>query len=86
MESLSQGTPVIASLGTPWEILNIIQCGYWTSNNVEVLSQIINQAIDLDPIDYTAFRERARKLAVDKFDIQKNIDLWINEYNWVANT
>jgi glycosyltransferase involved in cell wall biosynthesis len=86
LESLAQGTPVIASLGTPWEILNVFQCGYWTSNNVEILSEIINQAIDLDPIDYEAFRERARKLAVDEFDIEKNIDLWINEYNWVANT
>lgn len=29
-EALSVGTPVMASLGTPWEELNTVGCGWWT--------------------------------------------------------
>ena len=44
-EALSVGTPVIASLGTPWEELNIHRCGWWVNNDVDTLAQTIEKVL-----------------------------------------
>ena len=41
VESLSQGTPVIASTGTPWKILEKYHAGYWIKNNPENIAKKI---------------------------------------------
>lgn len=49
-EALSVGTPVMASLGTPWQSLNTHQCGWWidrTPENIaDVMTKIINMPVD----------------------------------------
>ena len=40
-ESLSHATPVIASMGTPWQGLNSKGCGIWTSNDPPLLAEAI---------------------------------------------
>lgn len=80
-ESLAQGTPVIASTGTPWEILEQAQAGFWTDNQPKVLSEVINRAMSMSDSEYLAYRARARALVQAHFDITANVERWMEVYN-----
>ena len=81
VESLAQGTPVVASTGTPWEILPEYNAGYWVKNSTSSLSETIDSILALTPEKYSSMRQNARQLCENKFDINKNIDKWINIYS-----
>lgn len=83
-EALTQGTPVIASLGTPWEILNDQKAGFWSSNEVKRMAETLNRMADLDPDTYKNYRENAARL-VEEFDIEKNIHKWETVYRRLLN-
>ena len=76
IEALSQGTPVIASKGTPWQSLNEEKAGYWIDNSPESIAACIDQALGLSESEYAAIRVNAQILA-DRFDVSKNIGNWI---------
>lgn len=76
IESLSQGTPVVASKGTPWKILEEYNAGYWIDNNPIVISNLIDKLLDLNTSDYLQMRINAYNLVYEKFDINKNVQLW----------
>ena len=76
IESLSQGTPVIASKGTPWQSLNEEKAGFWIDNSPECIAACVDQALGLLESEYAAVRINAQKLA-DSFDVSKNIGNWI---------
>lgn len=76
IESLSQGTPVIASKGTPWQILEESNSGYWTDNSPESIAKYVDRIIDLKIEEYSIQRENSYQLAL-KYDIYTNIDKWI---------
>lgn len=78
LESLSQGTPVIASHGTPWQKLVDNNAGFWIDNNENEIAKIIGVAIMLDINEYQETRENAYKLALE-YDVYNNIDNWIKE-------
>lgn len=80
IESLAQGTPVIASQGTPWEILEDYGAGFWISNSIEEIKKNIDKTIQLETDIYSMMRVNGRKLSEEKFDISKNVDIWINHY------
>ena len=42
-EALIVGTPVMASLGTPWEALNTERCGWWRDNSPESIAAVIDE-------------------------------------------
>lgn len=65
VESLSQGTPVIASLGTPWSSLNEFKAGYHVSNEPSVLAEAFDNLISLSDDEYKSMRESALKLAAE---------------------
>ena len=80
IESLAQGTPVVASKGTPWQILRDRKAGFWVENEVSSLASVINKIIDLNIEEYNALRENARQLAYEEFNIDSNIEKWITTY------
>lgn len=77
IEALSQGTPVVASTGTPWSILEEMKAGYWIDNTPDEISKAIDRVILQSPKDYTNMRKNAYALG-DTFDINKNISHWID--------
>lgn len=85
IESLAQGTPVIASLNTPWEILKTKKAGDWVSNDPDSLNVAIEKFIIMDTITYKSYRKNAVDLVRDSFDIKKNIVNWIETYNSIIN-
>lgn len=84
-ESLSVGTPVIASKGTPWEELNSCHCGWWVNNDIQTLAQTIEKALSLSEEEKDAMRKRGKKLVVEKYsDIQVAIQMK-QLYEWILN-
>lgn len=63
-EALSYGLPVIASQGTPWEILRIAGCGLWVDNSPESLRQAI---VTMRQGSLVEMGKRARQLAEKQF-------------------
>lgn len=80
VESMNHGTPVIASKGTPWAILEDFNCGYHIENSSEQIALAIDKMISLDANDYLSMRRNSVRLVDEKFNIETKIDLWINEY------
>lgn len=76
IEALSQGTPVIASHGTPWQKLVDSKAGLWIDNNENEVAKSIDKVLAMDEEDYLLVRENAYKLALE-FDVYSNIDNWI---------
>jgi glycosyltransferase involved in cell wall biosynthesis len=76
IESLAQGTPVVASTGTPWKLLSEKSAGFWVDNSATALASTIDTIITMHSTQYAAFRKNAQALADSEFDIRKHIYLW----------
>ena len=81
IESLAQGTPVIASKGTPWQALPENNAGYWIDNSPEEIGQAIDTLFSLSENHYQEMREQAYQFCTEQFDVKKNIDKWLEVIN-----
>jgi glycosyltransferase involved in cell wall biosynthesis len=81
VESLAQGTPVIASTGTPWQSLEEQTAGFWSSSNPPEMAQTIDRMLMLDSAVYQGFRNNALNMARQCFDIRQNIGAYMELYN-----
>ena len=80
LESISYGTPVIASTGTPWQLLQSKKAGFWVSNEIESLKTNFNNILELSNLDYINFRINA-KLFSNEFKTDSICPKWVNFYN-----
>lgn len=80
MESLAQGTPVIASTGTPWQLLETEQVGSWVANDPETLGKAIDTYLTMPDNQYRTCRKRAQALARQRFDVMANVAQWQQLY------
>tara|TARA_B100000242_G_scaffold278936_1_gene237021 strand:- start:12859 stop:13974 length:1116 start_codon:yes stop_codon:yes gene_type:complete len=85
LESLTQGTPVIASSKTPWKLLNEYNAGLYIDNTIENWKNALENTIALDDYEYKDFRTNAYRLVDEKFNIEKNIGKWIDIYNKILH-
>jgi len=81
IEALAWSTPVIASTGTPWEILEAEKSGYWVNNNPESLANAIDKILSLDKDEYMKMCLNARTLVENHFEVNENISKWVDIYN-----
>lgn len=79
IESLAQGTPVVASKGTPWKILEENYAGFWVDNSKENLSKVIEKTIALSTLEYKCMGKNAYALS-EKFNINTNVWRWLDIY------
>jgi glycosyltransferase involved in cell wall biosynthesis len=80
VESLFQGTPVIASYGTPWKILSETNSGFWVDNSVESIQKIILQISKINENEYN-FMVKNAKLLAEQFSSDKILEKWITLIN-----
>jgi glycosyltransferase involved in cell wall biosynthesis len=80
IESLAQGTPVVASTGTPWAHLTSENAGFWCDNEVPTLTQMIDTVLTIDRDAYAQMRIDAERLAKN-YDVMENVDTWITQYH-----
>jgi len=75
IEALSQGTPVVASKGTPWERLNEEEAGFWIENTPEEIAKTIDAIIEQTEDNYIRYRNNALELSAS-FDVYKHVEEW----------
>jgi glycosyltransferase involved in cell wall biosynthesis len=80
LEALICGTPVIASFGTPWKILEEKKAGFYCENSIKVLSNTILNTLELTDLEYTKMCRNAQSLFDEQFSIEKNIHAWEKIY------
>ena len=85
LESLSQGTPVVASKGTPWGELPKIQAGFWIEHSEEEIARCIDEILSMDESTYLGFRKNAFSYAHNEFDIDQKYLIWIENYQRFLN-
>lgn len=82
-EALSVGTPVIASLGTPWQELNTKHCGWWVDNDVETLADTISQALSLPQEAIDEMGNNGKRLVNEKYRDTQVAAMMKQLYEWV---
>jgi glycosyltransferase involved in cell wall biosynthesis len=80
LESLAQNTPVIASKGSPWSVLEKEHLGLWVNNSPDSLSSAITSVMKMSEDEYEAHRRGGRSFVELNYDIDRNIDKWIEVY------
>ncbi len=80
VEALNQGTPVLASTGTPWQILEEYNAGLHISNDPTQLSKGIDSILSLEKNQYHQMRLNSYKLVDENFKVDTQIHKWIDIY------
>lgn len=83
-EALSVGTPVMASLGTPWEELNSVGCGWWIDRSPENIAGVMQQVIDMPLSKLLAMGEKGRELVRQKYVASQVASQMRQLYEWLA--
>lgn len=76
LEALAQGTPVVASKGTPWQILAEREAGFWIDNSEKEIASCIDKLLLINEKKYLKMRNNASNLAKE-FCIYLNIEKWL---------
>lgn len=84
-EALSVETPVIASLGTPWEELNTERCGYWVNNDVSTLAEAIERVLSLTTEEIAKMGENGKRLVLGKYQDTQVAQMMQQLYVWILN-
>lgn len=69
-EALAVGVPVITTHGTPWEDLEIKQCGWWIHLSVSNLEAIIEKVTRTSVADLKNMGIQGRNLVLEKYEIK----------------
>lgn len=75
VEAMAQGTPVIASKGTPWQKLSEKHSGWWIPSEPKDVAESIDELMSMDAEAYEKMRENAYAFSRE-FDVFMNIDQW----------
>lgn len=75
IEALSQGTPVVASKGTPWESLPEEHAGFWIDNSPEIIAETLDNLISQTEEEYKKYREGALNYS-KSFDVYEHVGEW----------
>lgn len=66
-ESLASGTPVITTVGTPWNDLNSFNAGAWIEIGTQSLVETLRRFLSLSDEELEAMGKNGRKLIETKY-------------------
>lgn len=84
-EALIVKTPVMASLGTPWEELNARHCGWWVNNDIHTLAQTMEEVFSLSDEELLTMGERGKQLVIEKYSSVQVATQMKHLYEWILN-
>lgn len=84
-EALAVGIPVITTQGTPWEDLEIYQCGWWIELSVTNLEGIIAKVTHKSVDELKSMGIQGRNLIREKYEIKAITNKIIELYQKVLN-
>lgn len=82
-EALICGTPVYASLGTPWGELNECNAGWWQDNSPETIAKVILDILSKSDEELRAMGANGRKLMEEKYEQHKVAAMMKRLYEWI---
>lgn len=82
-EALLVGTPVMASLGTPWESLEEYNCGWWRSNSPDSIASVISEISKTPPEKLFEMGTRGRDFVIDNYEASAVGNKMIAFYSWL---
>lgn len=82
-EALICGTPVYASLGTPWSELNEHNAGWWYDNTPSIIAQIIKEILSLSDEELYQKGKNGRKLIEEKYEQHRVACMMKQLYEWI---
>ncbi|WP_415955297.1 glycosyltransferase [Phocaeicola coprophilus] len=85
LEGLIRRIPCIATKGSPWEELNIYQCGWWIDYNQKSITETVKKALELDYDHLRLMGEHGHKLIVDKYSVETIADSMFRLYHAILN-
>ena len=85
LEALLSELPVIATTGTPWEILDAAECGWCVKPTVDALKDAINQAVNLPEVSRNEMGRRGRELVLDQYQWTTVASSMVLFYNWLLH-
>jgi glycosyltransferase involved in cell wall biosynthesis len=83
-ESLSVGTPVITTKGTPWSDLVDKKSGFWVDGNIESLVSCLHEALP-DILQLRVMGENGKRWMIQDFSwdlVEKNMSIF---YTWIIH-
>lgn len=83
-EALICGTPVYASLGTPWSELNECKAGWWQDNSPETITKVILDILTKSDSELRAMGANGRKLMEEKYEQHKVAAMMKRLYEWIV--
>lgn len=83
-EALICGTPVYASLGTPWGELNECNAGWWQDNSPETIAKVILDILSKSDAELRAMGANGRKLMEEKYEQHKVATMMKQLYEWIV--
>ena len=84
-EALSVGTPVIASLGAPWQDLIDHHCGWWVKNDIGTLAKTIQEVLSLPETEIDAMGKNGKQLVEEKYSDMQVAMMMQRLYDWIIN-
>lgn len=84
-EALICGTPVYASLGTPWEELPQYHCGWWEENTPENIARIIKGIVMMRESDCLSMGKRGRELIETRYRADIVATMMSQLYHWILD-
>ena len=82
-EALICGTPVYASLGTPWSELNEYNCGWWKDNSPETIAGVVEEVLAKIDKDLLKMGDRGRQLVIHNYEQNKVANMMTDLYRWI---
>lgn len=82
-EALVRGVPVIASKGTPWEILEKNGCGWWIDNAQEQITASMMMAIEVPEEKRIKMGNLGKQLVEERFSVHRLGQNMHNVYKWI---
>jgi glycosyltransferase involved in cell wall biosynthesis len=82
-ESLLVNTPVIASTGTPWKILNDTHCGWWVDNSPEILAEKMVEALNLSDNETEQMGKIGHDLVLKEYAAPQVAKKMSQLYKWI---
>lgn len=84
-EALICGTPVYASLGTPWEELNECNAGWWKDNEPDTIADVIREILSATDRELLEKGQNGRKLMEQKYEQHIVAGMMEHLYEWIVN-